>query len=104
MRLFTDNQEAIGYGVEYMRIFSPFLIGVVSWYCSITCCVRWGDVKITIWMGISEGDHQDRFRVPVLLALGISRTLVCFAHHLVVRGRVGALRYISGVWQRKIKE
>ena len=27
MRMFTESQEAIGYGVEYMHIFAPFLIG-----------------------------------------------------------------------------
>ena len=54
MRLFTDNQEAIGYGVEYMRIFSPFLIGVGILVLFHNLLRSVGDVKITIWMGISE--------------------------------------------------
>lgn len=104
MRLFTDNQEAIGYGVEYMRIFSPFLIGVGILVLFHNLLRSVGDVKITIWMGISEVITRIGFAFLFSWLWGYHGLWFVSPITWWCAAGVGALRYISGVWQRKIKE
>ena len=104
MRLFTDNQEAIGYGVEYMRIFSPFLIGVGILVLFHNLLRSVGDVKITIWMGISEVITRIGFAFLFSWLWGYHGLWFVSPITWWCAAGVGALRYISGVWQRKIKD
>ena len=53
MRMFTDNAEAIVYGIEYMRIMAVFFVftGLVCMFQSLLRAA--GDIPVTIAMGIS---------------------------------------------------
>ena len=102
MRMFTDSETSIGYGVEYMRIFAPFLIGVgiLTLFHNLLRAV--GDVKITICMGISE----------VITRIGFAFLFSClWGYHGLwfvspltwcCAAMVGAVRYLSGTWKRKL--
>ncbi len=103
MRMFTDNQEAIGYGVEYMHIFAPFLIGVGTLNLFHNMLRAVGDVKITIWMGISE----------VITRIGFAFLFSCLWGYWGLwwvspttwwcAAGLGGLRYLSGVWKKKVR-
>lgn len=102
MRMFTDNADSIRYGVEYMRLFAPFLIilGILDIFYNLLRAV--GDVRMTVWTGISE----------VITRIGLSFLLSYFLgyHGLwwvspitwCVAASLGGLRYISGAWQKPI--
>mgnify|MGYP000757078974 FL=1 len=103
MRMFTESQEAIGYGVEYMHIFAPFLIGVGTLNLFHNMLRAVGDVKITIWMGISE----------VITRIGFAFLFSCLWGYWGLwwvspitwwcAAGLGGLRYLSGVWKKKIE-
>ena len=102
MRLFTDNSEAIGYGVEYMRIFAPFLIGVGILVLFHNLLRAVGDVRITIWMGISEVITRIGFAFLFSWIWGYHGLWFVSPLTWWCAAGVGGLRYISGVWQKKI--
>ena len=103
MRMFTESQEAIGYGVEYMHIFAPFLIGVGTLNLFHNMLRAVGDVKITIWMGISE----------VITRIGFAFLFSCLWGYWGLwwvspitwwcEAGLGGLRYLSGVWKKNIE-
>lgn len=103
MRLFTDNTEAIGYGVEYMRIFAPCLIGVgiLTLFHNLLRAV--GDVRMTIWMGVSEVITRIGFAFLFSWLWGYHGLWFVSPITWWCAAGVGGLRYISGVWQRKIQ-
>lgn len=102
MQAFTQDAEAIRYGMEYMRIFSGFFIvgGFLVVYHNILRAA--GDVKLTIMMGVSEVITRISFTFLFTAWLGyyglwwVSPLTWCCA------AAVGAIRYYSGKWQEKI--
>ena len=101
MRAFTDTPEAIGYGIEYMRIFSCFFAvgGFLVVYHNVLRAS--GDIKVTILMGFSEVVTRISFTFLFTLWFGyhglwwVSPLTWCCAT------LVGAIRYYSGKWQEK---
>ncbi len=99
MRAFTATPEAIGYGVEYMRIFSFFFLigGMMCIYHNILRAS--GDVKVTILMGVSEIITRIGLTFALSARLGyyglwwVSPVTWCCAT------AIGAIRYYSGAWQ-----
>lgn len=100
MKAFTTSPESIRYGVEYMRIFSFFFLigGCMCIYHNILRAA--GDVKVTILMGVSEIITRIAFTFLFSNLWGyyglwwVSPVTWCCAT------AVGAVRYISGAWQR----
>ena len=103
MRLFTDNTEAIGYGVEYMRIFAPCLIGVGILVLFHNLLRSVGDVKVTIWMGVSEVITRIGFAFLFSWLWGYYGLWFVSPITWWCAAGVGGLRYISGVWKRKVE-
>lgn len=103
MRLFTDNTEAIGYGVEYMRIFAPCLIGVGILVLFHNLLRSVGDVKVTIWMGVSEVITRIGFAFLFSWLWGYYGLWFVSPITWWCAAGVGGLRYISGVWKQKVE-
>ena len=103
MKAFTQDIDAIRYGMEYMRIFSGFFIvgGFLVVYHNILRAS--GDVKLTIMMGVSEVITRISFTFLFTAWFGyyglwwVSPLTWCCAT------AVGAIRYYSGKWQEKIE-
>ena len=104
MRLFTDNQASIGCGVEYMHIFAPFLIGVGTLNLFHNLLRAVGDVKITIWMGISEVITRIGFAFLFSYLWGYHGLWWVSPLTWWCAAGVGGLRYLSGVWKKKIEK
>ena len=104
MRLFTDNQASIGCGVEYMHIFAPFLIGVGTLNLFHNLLRAVGDVKITIWMGISEVITRIGFAFLFSYLWGYHGLWWVSPLTWGCAAGVGGLRYLSGVWKKKIEK
>lgn len=101
MGAFTRTPEAVRFGIEYMRIFTMFFIagGILVVYHNILRAS--GDVAVTVLMGVSEVVTRIgcAFLFPGLFGYrGLwfvsPITWVCAA-------LVGAVRYYSGVWEKK---
>lgn len=103
MRMFTDSEASIGYGVEYMRIFAPFLIGVgiLALFHNLLRAV--GDVKITICMGISEVITRIGFAFLFSHLWGYHGLWFVSPLTWCCAAMVGAARYLSGAWKRKLE-
>lgn len=103
MRMFTDSETSIGYGVEYMHIFAPFLIGVgiLGLFHNLLRAV--GDVKVTICMGLSE--VVTRIGFAFLFSYLWDYHGLWFVSPLTwcCAAMVGAARYLSGAWKRKME-
>ena len=104
MRMFTDSETSIGYGVEYMRIFAPFLIGVgiLALFHNLLRAV--GDVKITICMGISEVITRIGFAFLFSYFWGYHGLWFVSPLTWCCAAMVGAARYLSGTWKRKLDQ
>ena len=104
MRMFTDSETSIGYGVEYMRIFAPFLIGVgiLTLFHNLLRAV--GDVKITICMGISEVITRIGFAFLFSYLWGYHGLWFVSPLTWCCAAMVGAARYLSGTWKRKLDQ
>ena len=89
MRMFTDNAEAIWYGIEYMRIMAVFFVflGLVCMFQSLLRAA--GDIPVTIAMGISEV-------VTRVVFIMIFPRL--FSFHGLCASSLGLWRYLSGRW------
>ena len=101
MRAFTQNEESIRYGGEYMRIFSLFFLtgGILVVYHNILRAS--GDVAVTVLMGVSE--VVTRIGCAFLLPLAFGYRGLWFVSPLtwVCAMLVGAVRYYSGAWKKK---
>ena len=99
MSMFTKSPESIGYGLEYMRIFSFFFLigGTMCIYHNVLRAS--GDVKMTLAMGISEVITRITFTFLFTALMGywglwwVSPITWCCAVG------VGAIRYYSGKWE-----
>ena len=102
MRMFTDSEESIGYGVEYMHIFAPLLIGVgiLTLFHNLLRAV--GDVKITICMGVSEVITRIGFAFLFSYLWGYHGLWLVSPLTWCCAAMVGAVRYLSGTWKRKL--
>lgn len=101
MRAFTQNEEAIGYGTEYMHIFSAFFLagGILVVYHNILRAS--GDVAVTVLMGVSE--VVTRIGCAFLLPYLFGYRGLWFVSPLtwLCAMLVGAVRYYSGAWKKK---
>lgn len=103
MKAFTQSPVSIGYGVEYIRIFSGFFLigGFLVVYHNVLRAA--GDVKVTILMGVSEVITRIGFTFLFTAWMGyyglwwVSPITWCCA------ALVGAVRYYSGKWQEKAR-
>ncbi len=103
MRMFTSNAESIQYGVEYMHIFSIFLlaVGMLTMLYSFLRAV--GDVRITVWTGICEVISRIGLALLLSYLMGyhglwwVSPLTWCIAF------AVAGGRYLSGAWKKKIE-
>lgn len=103
MRMFTDSGQSIAYGVEYMRIFAPFLIGVgiLTLFHNLLRAV--GDVKVTICMGVSEVITRIGFAFLFSYLWGYHGLWFVSPLTWCCAALVGAVRYLSGTWKRKLE-
>lgn len=104
MRMFTDSEASIGYGVEYMRIFAPFLIGVgiLTLFHNLLRAV--GDIKITIWMGVSEVVTRIGFAFLFSYLWGYRGLWLVSPLTWCAAAGLGGVRYVSGAWQRRLND
>ncbi len=103
MQAFTQNTDAIRYGIEYIKIFSGFFFigGFLGIYHNILRAA--GDVKVTVLMGVSEVITRIGFTFLFSACFGyyglwwVSPLTWCCA------ALVGAVRYYSGKWMGKVR-
>ena len=101
MRAFTDTQESIAYGMEYMRIFTVFFLagGVLVVYHNILRAS--GDVAVTVLMGVSE--VVTRIGCAFLFPVFFGYRGLWFVSPVtwICAALVGTVRYYSGGWEKK---
>ena len=101
MKAFTQTPEAVGLGVEYMRIFTAFFLagGILVVYHNILRAS--GDVAVTVLMGVSE--VVTRIGCAFLLPLLFGYRGLWFVSPLTwtCAALVGGVRYYSGAWERR---
>ncbi|MBR6789563.1 MAG: MATE family efflux transporter [Oscillospiraceae bacterium] len=100
MRAFTSNPEAIAYGVEYMRIFSFFFLigGTKTIFHGILRAS--GDVKYTLYMGLSEVVTRIGFTFLFTALFGYKGLWWVSPLTWICAVGVGAIRYYSGRWEK----
>ena len=98
MRMFTDNAEAIGYGIEYMRIMAVFFVflGLVCMFQSLLRAA--GDIPVTIAMGISEVVTRVVFIMIFPRLFGFHGLWWVSPLTWVCASSLGLWRYLSGRW------
>ena len=99
MSMFTQSPESIGYGLEYMRIFSFFFLigGTMCIYHNVLRAS--GDVKMTLAMGISEVITRITFTFLFTALMGYWGLWWVSPITWVCAVAIGALRYVSGKWE-----
>lgn len=98
MRLFTDNAEAIGYGMEYMHIIAIFFVflGVI---CTLQSLLRAaGDIPITLAMGVSEVVTRIGFAFLFSMWFGYHGLWWVSPITWLISAGLGTWRYLSGRW------
>ena len=100
MEAFTKSPESIRYGVEYMHIFSFFFLigGTMTIFHGILRAA--GDVKYTIYMGISEVVTRIGFTFLFTAMFGYQGLWWVSPLTWVCAVAVGAVRYYSGRWEK----
>ena len=99
MSMFTQSPESIGYGLEYMRIFSFFFL-IGGTMCIFHNVLRAsGDVKMTLAMGISEVITRISFTFLFTAWMGYWGLWWVSPITWVCAVAVGAIRYYSGKWE-----
>lgn len=103
MRAFTENQDSVRYGVEYMRIFSIFFLagGILVVYHNILRPA--GDVKVTILMGASEVVTRIGFAFLFSGLWGYRGLWWVSPVTWICAALVGGVRYYSGKWEEKAR-
>lgn len=103
MRAFTDNQDSIRYGIEYMRIFSLFFLagGLLVVYHNVLRPA--GDVKVTILMGASEVVTRIGFAFLFSRLFGYYGLWWVSPVTWICAALVGGVRYCSGKWEEKAR-
>lgn len=101
MQSFTQDAQAIRYGMEYMRIFSGFFFvgGFLVVYHNILRAA--GDVKVTILMGVSEVITRITFTFLFTAWMGYYGLWWVSPFTWCCATLVGAVRYYSGKWKDK---
>lgn len=100
MRMFTANEAAIAYGVEYMHIFGPFLLGVGILILFHNLLRSSGDILVTIMMGVSEVVTRITFSILFSFLWGYAGLWWVSPLTWWIAAGVGAVRYISGKWKK----
>jgi len=101
MKAFTANPEAIGYGVEYMKMFSLFFLagGILVVYHNILRAA--GDVTFTVVIGISEVVTRIGCALLFPRLFGYFGLWLVSPLTWVCAALVGGIRYYSGTWKEK---
>ncbi len=99
MGAFTETEEAIRLGTEYMRIFAVFFLagGVLVIFQNFLRAV--GDVWFTLMMGISEIITRIGFSFLFPALVGYIGLWFVSPITWVVAAIVGLARYYSGTWK-----
>ena len=100
MELFTENERAIAYGIEYMHIFGPFLLGVGILILFHNLLRSAGDILVTILMGVSEVVTRITFSIAFSIAWGYAGLWWVSPLTWWIAAAVGAVRYASGKWKK----
>lgn len=104
MGAFTQTPEAIRFGAEYMRIFTAFFIagGILVVYHNILRAS--GDVTVTVLMGVSEVVTRIGCALVFPRLFGYRGLWFVSPLTWICAALVGAVRYYSGTWEKKVKE
>lgn len=98
MRMFTSNEEAIGYGMEYMRVMAGCFVflGLVCTFQSLMRAA--GDIPVTIAMGVSE--VITRISLAFLFSHLFGYSGLCWVSAItwMASAALGAWRFLSGRW------
>lgn len=99
MRAFTKSEESIRYGVEYMHVFSFFFLigGAMTIFHGVLRAT--GDVKYTLYMGLSEVVTRVGFTFLFTAWFGYQGLWWVSPLTWVCAVALGAVRYYSGRWQ-----
>lgn len=101
MGAFTDTEEAIRLGVEYMRIFSCFFLagGILVIFQNFLRSA--GDVLFTVLMGVSE--VITRMGLALFLPAVVGYIGLWFVSPItwVAAALLGGIRYHSNTWEKK---
>lgn len=100
MELFTANERAIAYGIEYMHIFGPFLLGVGILILFHNLLRSAGDILVTILMGVSEVVTRITFSIVFSHVWGYAGLWWVSPLTWWIAASVGAVRYASGKWKK----
>lgn len=104
MGAFTETEEAIRLGVEYMRIFAGFFFfgGILGIFQNFLRSA--GDVLFTLMMGVSE--IITRIGLALFLPGVVGYIGLWFVSPLtwVVAALVGSARYYSNTWEKKARK
>lgn len=104
MGAFTDTEEAIRLGVEYMQIFSCFFLagGILVIFQNFLRSA--GDVLFTVLMGVSE--VITRIGLALLLPTVVGYMGLWFVSPItwVAAALVGGIRYHSNTWEKKAQK
>lgn len=100
MELFTANEAAIAYGIEYMHVFGPFLLGVGILVLFHNLLRSAGDIFVTILMGVSEVVTRITFSIVFSHVWGYAGLWWVSPLTWWIAASVGAVRYASGKWKK----
>ena len=104
MGVFTETEEAIRLGVEYMRIFSCFFLagGILGIFQNFLRSA--GDVLFTVLMGVSE--VITRIGLALVLPSVVGYIGLWFVSPItwVAAALVGGIRYHSNTWEKKAQK
>ena len=98
MRLFTDDTQAITYGMEYLHIIAIFFVflGILSTFQSLLRSA--GDIPITIAMGVSEVITRVGFAFLFSTWFGYYGLWWVSPITWLISAALGSWRYLSGRW------
>ncbi|MBQ4051382.1 MAG: MATE family efflux transporter [Oscillospiraceae bacterium] len=104
MRAFAQSEESIRYGVEYIHVFSFFFLigGAMTIFHGVLRAT--GDVKYTLYMGLSEVITRIGFTFLFTAWFGYKGLWWVSPLTWICAVGVGAARYYSGKWQKIAEE
>ena len=101
MRIFTDNSQAIGIGIQFLRIYAVFFpaLGILILFQNFLRSV--GDIKATIWMGICEVISRSVFALGLPFLFHAAGLMLVSPFTWAASMLLGLALYLSGQWKRK---
>lgn len=101
MLIFTDNSQAIGIGIQFLRIYAVFFpaLGILILFQNFLRSV--GDIKATIWMGICEVISRSVFALGLPFLFHAAGLMLVSPFTWAASMLLGLALYLSGQWKRK---